>query len=373
MSDENPRRVKHPAPEAPTGYRQTRRASKSLKKAKRAERQHEVSTVLGRVMKTTRDIGYYLALAVGVLLVGMLVLLLVASAINIVARWTAKRDTGTNTAQAEAERRARENLLVIGEQGGKATGFLAVRISRNDKQIYGIAIPDGAFIEVPGAGFTRVGDSYAMGANVSLSAISNYLTVPFRSYVVVPAAVYQQAMKTQSVAHVLVANTASNLTTAALTGLQADIDAVPKANTALVPLPVQPVKLGTTTYFEPQKAQVADLLTKWWGVDPSKVAAVTRIILYNGAGTPGIASDAAQQLIKAGLRVVDTKNADNFNYTTTLVVVQRGAMQQGKDIAGVLGVGQVSSKPSDQNIADVIVIIGKDYKPPAGGNTGGTK
>ena len=48
-------------------------------------------------------------------------------------------------------------------------------------------------------------------------------------------------------------------------------------------------------------------------------------------------------------------------------------MQQGKDIAGDHGVGQVTSKPSDQNIADVIVIIGKDYKPPAGGSTGGTK
>jgi hypothetical protein len=373
MSDETPRRVKNQPPEAPTGYRSTRRASKAVKKAKRAERQHEASTVLGRVLKTIKDIGYYLALAVGVLLVGMLVLLLVASAINSIARWTAHKDTGVNTAQAEAERRARENLLVIGEQGGKATGFLAVRISRNDKQIYGIAIPDGALIEVPGAGFSRVGDSYAMGPDVSLSAISNYLTVPFRSYVVVPAAVYQQALKTQSVAGVLAAAKSSNLTTDAVTALKADIAAVPKSNTAIVPLPVQPVKLGTATYFEPQKAQVSDLLTKWWGVDPSKVAQVTRVILYNGAGTPGIASDAAQQLIRAGIRVVDTKNADNFNYAQTLVVVQRGDAKQGTNIAKVLGVGQVKSKPSDQNIADVIVIIGKDYKPPVGGSTGGTK
>jgi hypothetical protein len=373
MSDETPRRVKNQPPETPTGYRQTRRASKSLKKAKRAERQHEVSTVLGRVMKTTRDIGYYLALAVGVLLVGMLVLLLVASAINGFARWAAHKEPGTNTAQAEAERRARENLLVIGEQGGKATGFLAVRISRNDKQIYGIAIPDGALIEVPGAGFSRVGDSYPIGPDVSLSAISNYLTVPFRSYVVVPVSAYQQAMKSQSVGGVLAAAKASNLSTDAVAALQADISAIPKENTALVPLPVQPVKLGNTTYFEPQKAQVSDLLTKWWGIDPTKVAQVTRVILYNGAGTPGIASEAAQQLIRSGMRVVDTKNADNFNYAQTLVVVQRGALQQGNDIAKVLGVGQVKSKPSDQNIADVIVIIGKDYKPPTGGSTGGTK
>jgi hypothetical protein len=373
MSHETPRRVKHQAPELPTGYRSTRRASKALKKAKRAERQHEASTVLGRILKTIRDVGYYLAIAVGVLLVGMLVLLLVASGINGIARWAAHRGTGANTAQAEAERRARENLLVIADQGGKATGFLAIRISRTDGQIYGIAIPDGALIEVPGAGFSQVGDSYKMSPDVSLSAISNYLTVPFRSYVVVPPSVYQQAMKSQSIAGVLSAAVKSNMTTDTITALKADIAAIPKANTALVPLPVQPVKLGSTTYFEPQKAQVADLLTKWWGVDPTKVAQVTRVILYNGAGAPGIASEAAQQLIRAGMRVVDTKNADNFNYAQTQVVVQHGDIKQGNDIAKVLGVGLVKNQPSDQTIADVIVIIGKDYKAPAGASTGGTK
>jgi hypothetical protein len=136
---------------------------------------------------------------------------------------------------------------------------------------------------------------------------------------------------------------------------------------------VRPVHLGAQTYFEPQKAQVADLLTKWWGVDASKVAQATRVILYNGAGTPGIAGVAAEPLIQAGMRVVDTKNADNFNYAQTMIIVQRGDVSQGNQIAKLLGVGQVKKQPSDQNVSDVIVIIGKDYKPPASGSTGGTK
>lgn len=376
MSDDNSqRRLKNQPPEAPTGYRQTRRASKSAKIAKRVERQHEVVTTLERVVRTVRNIGYYLALLVGTLLIAMLVLLLVASGVNMIARWSASQHAGAASTQAEAERRAKENLLVIGEQNGKAIGFLALRVTGVDRQIYGIAIPDGAFIEVPGQGFERLGDSYQAGPEVSLAAVSNYLTVPFRSYVVVPSAVYQSAMQTQSVTKVLAAATRSNLSAADSQTVQADIAAIPKENTAIVPLPVQPVHLGSQTYFEPQKAQVADLLTKWWGIDASKVAQVTRVILYNGAGAPGIAGEAAQQLIRAGLRVVDTKNADNFNYAQTLIVVQHGDIQQGKDVARVLGVGQVRSQPSDQDIADVIVIVGKDYKPPAqsGGSTGGTK
>jgi hypothetical protein len=366
------RRVKHVAPEAPTGYRQTKRSSKALKHAKRAEREHEVATAVGRATRTVRNIGYYLALLVGTLLVGMLVLLLVASAVNMIARWTAEQRRGSSV-QAEAERRAKENLLVIGEQGGKATGFLALRVTGVDQQIYGIAIPDGAFIEVPGQGFSRLGDSYLAGPKVSLSAVSNYLTVPFRSFIVVPQATYQDAVKTQSVGKLISAATTSNLTPADKLQIEKDIAAIPKENTAIVPLPVQPVHLGSQTYFQPQKAKVADLLSKWWGVDATKVAQVTRVILYNGAGVPGIAGEAAQQLIHSGLRVVDTKNADNFKYAQTQIIVQRGNIQQGKDIAKTLGVGVVKSQPADQNISDVIVIVGKDYKPPAGGSTGGTK
>jgi len=59
MSEEAPRRVKNPPPDAPTGYRSTKRASKAFKHAKRAERQHEMSTALGRITRTVRNIGYY--------------------------------------------------------------------------------------------------------------------------------------------------------------------------------------------------------------------------------------------------------------------------------------------------------------------------
>ncbi len=75
----------------------------------------------------------------------------------------------------------------------------------------------------------------------------------------------------------------------------------------------------------------------------------------------------------AGFRVVDTKNADNFNYATTKIVVQRGDVKQGEEIARMLGVGTVEQQPSEQDVADVIVIVGKDYKPPTGGAQGGSK
>ena len=40
-------------------------------------------------------------------------------------------------------------------------------------------------------------------------------------------------------------------------------------------------------------------------------------------------------------------------------------LHQGEQVRATLGVGEVVAKPSEQDVADVIVIIGKDYKAPA--------
>jgi hypothetical protein len=354
--------VKAP-PKAPTGYRSTRRASKAAKLAKRAERQHELATGFGRVSRAVKNVGYVLGLSVGTLLVGMLVLLLVASGINWLARLNAGRGASA-TVESEAERKIRENLLVVGEQNGEAVGFLALRVASADKHIYGIAIPDGAFIEIPGQGFGKIGDAYPAGPRTALAAISNYLTVQFRSYVVVPAATYQDAIKRQSIDKILSAETTGNVSIADKQKLREAISSVPREATAIVPMPVKPVQMGSETYFQPQKLQVGDLLAKWWGVDASKAQQTTRVILYNGAGKPGIAGDAAEQLIRAGLRVVDTKNADRFDYPTTAIVVKRGSTAQGTEIQKILGVGVVKNEPGEQTVADVIVIVGRDYPAP---------
>ncbi len=374
MSDEIPRRSKPKnAPEPPRGYRSTRRASKGAKSAKRALKTQPMREAVSRAGRVLKSVGTYAAFALLGLLVAVLVLTLVAYGVNAVARWNALRIASKSGSRQELEKRSKENVLVIGVQDGKATGFLALRVDRKGDQIFGVAIPDAAFIEVPGQGFERVGESYATGAQVSLSAISNYLTVPFHTYIVVPAAVYSDAMKNQSLTNIVAASTASSLSPAQLQALSKDLAAISQGNTAIVPLPVKPIKLGNQTYFEPQRAEVADLLKSWWGVDASKAAAVTRIILYNGAGVPGVAGEAAQQLIRGGFRVVDTKNADNFKYAKTKIVVQRGDVKQGEEIARVLGVGVVEQQPSEQDVADVIVVIGKDYKPPVGGAQGGSK
>lgn len=357
-----------PPPEMPTGWRSSRRGSRVRRDAERAIRAHEqrerVSGALDTVRWTARN-GFYLTLmGAGAIVLIVLLVWGAAVAINGMARWNAKRlavQEASPEAQAE---KARDNLLVIGVTEGRATGFLAMRVVSDQQQVFGIAIPDGAFIEVPGQGFERVGDSYVTGADTSLAAVTNFFTVPFTGYAVVDSEVYQNALTQQSVAGLLDVALDTNLSGEELKRWKDFLSEVLSDNVALVPMPVKPVNVGSQTYFEPQRDEIADLVASWWGVTIDTEDPTVRVIVYNGSGEPGVAGQAAQVLIRGGFRVVDTKNADSFDYEVTQIVMQRGGLQSGERVREVLGVGEVVSQPADQEVADIIIIIGSDFEPP---------
>lgn len=367
-----PRRRTHvEKPAAPTvGYRATRRSSKGGKQLRRAAK---TARVKAEVSDTADSVGRavgtglkYAGMGIGAIVVLALVFVLVATGINQAARFLAKRDAAKENSPAAVKERAKDNLLIIGTDGTNGADFLAIRLDEKNSQVFGVAVPDGAFMEVPGQGFERIGDSYKAGPEVSMAAISNYLTVPFERYIVVSKQAYQDALKNQSLKGLMATVTATDLPAADVERITAFMEGVKTEQVALVPLPVKPINLGQQTYFEPQRDQVADLLLLWWGVKLGSDEGVVRAIVYNGAGSPGIAGEAAQELIKAGIRVVDTKNADRFDYKETLIVVQDGDLEAGATIREVLGVGKIVDQPSEQDVADIIVIIGQDWKSPKG-------
>lgn len=352
------------------GYRASKRSSAGGKKMRRAAKtarvKAEVSETAGSIGRLAANVLKYAGMSVAGTLVLLLVFVLVATGINSAARFLAKRQAASENSPEAVKERAKDNLLIIGTDGLTGADFLAVRIDEKNDQIFGVAIPDGAFMEVPGQGFERIGDSYKAGPEVSMAAISNYLTVPFENYIVVSKQAYQDALTNQSMNGLMEAATLTDLPPEDKQRLMEFMNAAKADQVALVPLPVKPINLGDQTYFEPQRDQVADLLLQWWGVKIGSDEGVIRAMIYNGAGTPGLAGEVAQVMIKAGVRVVDTKNADRFDYEETLIVVQDGDLEAGETIRKVLGTGKVVDQPSEQDVADIIVIIGKDWTPPKG-------
>ena len=367
------RRTSSPPSEAPEGWRASKRSSKLGKRVRREARTERLKRQVNVGVRSAKSSALGVLQIIGMALAGgvavLLVLFLLATGVNAGARWLAVRDAERDQTPEARAAKARENLLIIGVNGSETAEFLAVRFDETDEQILGIAVPSGAFMEVPGQGFERVGESFAAGPGVSLAAISNYLSVPFEHYVVVDVQVYQDALTNQSLRQVMAAVKDTDLGADDRERIAAFIETIPGERTALVPLPVKPIDLGGQTFFEPQRDQIADLLLQWWDVRIGADDSAIRIIIYNGVGTPGIAGLAAQQLIGGGMRVVDTKNADRFDYDSTLIVVQDGNLEQGDAVREALGVGEVVDQPSEQDVADVIVIIGADYVPPADGGT----
>jgi anionic cell wall polymer biosynthesis LytR-Cps2A-Psr (LCP) family protein len=92
------------------------------------------------------------------------------------------------------------------------------------------------------------------------------------------------------------------------------------------------------------------------------------VFIQNGVGTPGLAASACDKLVKAGYAFAGSGNATTFNHNQSLVLIfdhSIASARVGDSVARALGlpVGDVRVQDSGQNVADVIVILGKDYKP----------
>lgn len=282
-----------------------------------------------------------------------------ALGVNAFARWNLRRIAARTTPVGAVS----ENLLVIGVRDGTAIGFTALKVERANDRVLGIAIPDGAFVEVPGQGFERIGESFTAGPAVSKAAVSNYFAVGFTRYLVVDGDAYQALLQDQNIGAMTARVSSTDLSATEQASLYAFLRKVSVDDVWIVPLPVKAMTVGTERYFEPQRAQVADLLLQWWGVRIEQQKARPRVIVYNGVGTPGLASEAAQQLIGAGFRVVDSGNADNFGYARTTILVYH-APSEAQAVRDALGVGEIKMQSAPQELTDMIVIIGADYLPP---------
>jgi anionic cell wall polymer biosynthesis LytR-Cps2A-Psr (LCP) family protein len=93
-----------------------------------------------------------------------------------------------------------------------------------------------------------------------------------------------------------------------------------------------------------------------------------RVAVENGLGTPGLIEKARTKLVDKGFRFVNGGNASPFNNDPSSVQVADGtdkSLARGREVAAALGLPASSVVPVDrgQTVADVIVILGKDFKP----------
>jgi hypothetical protein len=92
-----------------------------------------------------------------------------------------------------------------------------------------------------------------------------------------------------------------------------------------------------------------------------------RVLVLNGVGTPGLGEKVRAKLVPAGFVFVGSRNAPTFGYLKTQVLVKdatTAGTELGNRVARALGVPSTSVRSSNQigTIADVVVIVGRDFK-----------
>jgi len=135
-------------------------------------------------------------------------------------------------------------------------------------------------------------------------------------------------------------------------------------------LPVIKVDAGTDeTRFRIDAAGTRSLVDELLAasVPPGARSEGNRVLVLNGVGTPGLGEKVRAKLVPAGFVFVGSRNANAFTYAQTQVLVKDATTQGaalGARVARALGVPVSSVKVSDQigTIADVVVIVGRDFK-----------
>ena len=165
----------------------------------------------------------------------------------------------------------------------------------------------------------------------------------------------------------------TNLTNEELFKLIATITKLSPENNTVYALDVTPVELeGGNIFYVPDPSKLAQIFS----IEPitentepiSKVTADLQVL--NGAGTPGIAGKTAD-LFKdlkwddgsAKFNILQPKDADNYNYSTTQIIVNStdpSYMALAEEIRAVLNVGNIVQK-EDAPAQNIVVIVGADY------------
>jgi hypothetical protein len=135
-------------------------------------------------------------------------------------------------------------------------------------------------------------------------------------------------------------------------------------------LPVTPIETGSgSPAFGIKVDEVATLVHNVLGdsLPPGRDDGDNRVLVLNGVGTPGIGASVGKKL-RNEFRVVGSRNKQGFGEQVSVVVVFDNtdpSLAKARRAAELLGLPPTAVRTSTltQSVADVIVVIGADYKP----------
>ena len=88
-----------------------------------------------------------------------------------------------------------------------------------------------------------------------------------------------------------------------------------------------------------------------------------QVEILNGCGIPKLARMYTNYLRSEGIDVMDSRNADDFNYIETKILHHRGEIEAAWELANILMIdkNRIIEDNNENLFFDLTIIIGKDY------------
>jgi anionic cell wall polymer biosynthesis LytR-Cps2A-Psr (LCP) family protein len=137
-----------------------------------------------------------------------------------------------------------------------------------------------------------------------------------------------------------------------------------------IDLPTNLIDAGGTPSYSVDTARTAQLVENQLKPSLPAVTSGSKVTveLRNGVGSPGLVATACPRLAAAGLVYAGQGNASSFNVARSEVQINSDsptALAQGARVARALRLpsGDVTKAQLGQDQADVVVVLGRDYRP----------
>lgn len=125
---------------------------------------------------------------------------------------------------------------------------------------------------------------------------------------------------------------------------------------SLVALPVDNIAGGL---LRPDQDALVPLVAEHFVLT---TADVVRLVVLNGVGTPGIGQEVAGILVPEGYRLMSSGNANTFDLEETKIIASsREDLEAAERAKELLGTGEVQLGNQAAGLADVTVVIGRDF------------
>lgn len=186
----------------------------------------------------------------------------------------------------------------------------------------------------------------------------------------------QNVLRLRSIVDVVVDNVKTDMSVSRILSLANEFRGMDPGAIEAVTMPGTPEYIGRVSYVIADEDALGELIARidqGLPADPTEAEAgvadldpsSVRVVVRNGAGIGGVAADAAGRLQVEGFQVIETGNANQFVYDETLVVYKNDA-EKATAVLRALGIGRVVPSSGMYSFeGDVLVVVGKDWEPPA--------